>query len=87
MRTMVVKNNARKTDKGNTFTIEILSDLPTADNVKKSIQELQHYPATVGRRSLMDMLAIIEKNNLQIRFVEHTQTDDGLDTWLFICQG
>jgi len=87
MHTIVLRSIPRKSSTGNIFRIEALGDSPVRDAVKQSIQELQHHPARVSRRSLIDMLSIIEKHNFQIRYTEHYFTEDDLEAWLFVLQG
>lgn len=87
MHTIILRNIPRKTSSGTTFTLEVLGDSPVKDAVKQSIRELEHHPAKAARRSLIDMLNLIEKHNFQIRFTEHTHTEDKLEAWLFVLQG
>lgn len=87
MHTILLQNKPRKTSQGNTFTIEAIGDSPAKAAMEQSIGELEHHPAKASRRSLIDMLALIEKHNMQIRYTEHIYTDDNLEGWMFILQG
>lgn len=87
MHTVVLRSIPRKRSSGDVFTIEVVGDSPVKDAVKESIRALEHHPAKVSRRSLIDMLHIIEKHNFQIRYTEHYFTEDDLETWLFVLQG
>ena len=87
MHTIVLRNTPRKKAAGATFTIEVIGDSPVKEAVKQSIRELQYHPAKAARRSLIDMLNIIEKYNFQIRYTEHYYPEDDLEAWLFVLQG
>jgi hypothetical protein len=87
MHTVVLRNRPRKGSSGATFTIEVVGDSPVKDAVQQSIRDLEHHPAKAARRSLIDMLSIIEKHNFQIRFTEHSKTEDDMEAWLFVLQG
>ena len=87
MHTIMLRNNARKSVDGQVkFSIEVLGNSPVKEPVKESIKNLEHYPAVAARRSLIDMLSLIEQHNLQIRFAERME-DEGQETWQFILQG
>lgn len=86
MHTIILRSNARKGSSGNSFTIEVLGESSIKDDVRAAIQALEHHPAKASRRSLIDMLSLIEKFNFQIRYTERTE-DDGLEEWTFILQG
>ncbi|MCA9958362.1 MAG: hypothetical protein R3E31_06190 [Chloroflexota bacterium] len=88
MHTIMLRNNVRKTSDGkSSFSIEVLGDSPVKDDVKASINALEHHPAIAARRSIIDMLTIIEKHNFQIRYTERSENEDGAETWQFILQG
>lgn len=87
MQTLVLKNNARDGASGQTYTIQVVGDSAVKDAIRDSIKELEYHPAKASQRSLIDMLALIEKHNMQIRFTEHTTNEEGLEEWLFILQG
>ncbi len=87
MHTIILRNRARKGPRGNTFTIEVLGDSAIRDAVKAAIDALEYHPAPTPTRSLIDMLGLIERHNFQIRHVEHHETEDGLEAWLFVLQG
>lgn len=87
MHTIILQNKPRKTPKGNSISIEVIGDSPIKAAVKASISALEHHPAKAARRSIIDMLGIIEKHNLRICFTEHYFTEDGLEGWTFVLQG
>lgn len=87
MHTIMLRSRPRKGSSGNTFTIEVLGESPIKDAVRAAIQELEHHPAKASRRSLIDVLGLIEQFNFQIRFTEHSVTEDDLEAWTFILQG
>ena len=86
MQTVMLRSNARKGSSGNTFTIEVLGESAIKEDVRAAIKALEHHPAKASRRTLIDMLGLIEKFNFQIRYTERTE-DDGLEEWTFILQG
>lgn len=87
MHTVMLRNVARRgTDGKTSYTIEVLGDSPVKDAVKESIRALEHHPAVAARRSIIDMINIIEKHNFQVRFAER-QEDGDAETWTFILQG
>ncbi|MCB8977697.1 MAG: hypothetical protein H6657_09770 [Ardenticatenaceae bacterium] len=86
MQTLMLRSNARKGSSGNTFTIEVIGESPIKDDVRAAIQALEHHPAKASRRVLIDMLALIEKFNFQIRYTERSEDED-LEEWTFILQG
>ncbi len=87
MHTIVLQNTIRKTSDGASYSIQVVGDSPVKDAVKESIRALEYHPAKAERRSLIDMLGIIEQHNFQIRHAEHFTTDDDLQGWLFVLQG
>ncbi len=87
MHTILLRSLPRKSSNGNTFRIEVVGDSPVKDAVRAAIQELEHHPAKASRRSLIDILGLIERFNFQIRFTEHYFTEDDLEAWSFILQG
>lgn len=87
MHTIVLRNQPRKTSKGNSFTISVVGNSAIKESVKQAIRELEHHPAPTPSRSLIDMLGIIERFNFQIRFTEHYNTEDDLEAWSFVLQG
>ncbi|MCA9983599.1 MAG: hypothetical protein KDE09_07565 [Anaerolineales bacterium] len=86
MQTLMLNSKPRKGSTGNTFTIEVIGDSPVKDKVREAIQALEHHPAKASRRSIIDLLGIIEQFNFQIRFTEH-YLEDELEGWTFIVQG
>lgn len=87
MHTIVLRNRPRKSSGGATYTIEVIGDSPVKAAVQQSIKELENHPAKAARRSLIDLLYLIEKHNFQIRFTEHYTTEDDMEAWLFVLQG
>ena len=87
MQTIVLRSIPRKSSGGATFSIEVLGDSPIKLALQQSIKELKHHPAKAARRSLIDMLGLIEKHNLRIRYTEHGTTQDDMESWLFVLQG
>ena len=87
MHTIVLRSNPRKGSSGIAVSIEVIGDSPVKEAVRQSIRELEHHPAKATRRALIDMLGIIEKHNFQIRYTERAETDDDLESWLFVLQG
>lgn len=87
MNTIILQNTPRKTPRGTTYTIQVVGDSPVKTGLMESIQALEHHPAPTAQRSLIDLLGLIEKHNLQIRYVEHQQPEADLDRWLFVLQG
>lgn len=87
MHTIMLRNNARRSTDGQIkFSIEVLGDSPVKDAVKESVRGLSHHPAVAARRSLIDMLGLVEKHNFQICHAERVE-DEGAETWQFILQG
>ena len=87
MHTILLKNNARKgSDNRTKFSIDVLGDSPVKDAVKESIRNLEHHPAAAARRSLIDMLGLIEAHNFRICHAERLESD-GAETWQFVLQG
>ena len=66
------------------YSIHVLGDGTVKDEVTQSVRDLKVHPAG-ARRTLLDMLAIIDQHRLEIRHVEHKE-DDGVETWLFVTQ-
>jgi hypothetical protein len=87
MNTVIVRNTARKTPRGPSYTILVVGDSPVKASLMESIRALENHPAPTPQRSLIDMLGLIEKHNLQIRYTEHQETEDGLEHWSFVLQG
>lgn len=88
MYTIMLRNNARKGSDGkHSFSIEVLGDSLVKDAVKESINALEHHPAVASRRSIIDMLNLIEKHSFQIRYTERMVNEEGVETWQFILQG
>ncbi|MDY6876574.1 MAG: hypothetical protein SWK90_10305 [Chloroflexota bacterium] len=86
MHTIILRNVPHKRASGTTFTIAAIGESQIVEAVKRSINKLEHHPAKMARRSLVDLLSIIEKHDFQIRYTEHTIDDDGLESWLFVLQ-
>ncbi|MBN1954160.1 MAG: hypothetical protein JW900_03820 [Anaerolineae bacterium] len=67
------------------YSIEVLGESEVKDQVQQSIRELKVHPAG-ERRTLLDMLAIIDQHRLEICHAEHEQTEQGVETWTFVLQ-
>ncbi len=66
------------------YAIEVIGTDPLKDEVRQSIRELKVHPSS-SRRSLLDMLDIIDNHHLEIRHVEH-EGEGNSETWLFVLQ-
>lgn len=88
MQTVLLQSKPRKDAKGKvSITIEAMGDNDIKDNIRTAIRDLEHHPARVSRRSLIDMMSLIDRFNLQIKYTEHYFTEDDLEAWIFILQG
>lgn len=88
MKTIILQNKTRTSASGDTWTIETVGpDGPTKDGLKEAIRVLEHHPAKAARRSLLDMLALVEESGLEVKFTEHFLDANDLDCWLFLLQG
>ncbi len=87
MNTLILRNSARQAATGNTWTIEVIGEGPDKDALQEAIRALEHHPARASRRSIIDMLSLIERFNYRIRHVEHRDPENGLETWTFVLQG
>ena len=86
MNTIILEMKPRKASTGTTYTIDVIGNSVIKDDIRASIQDLEYHPAKASRRSLIDMLGIIEKHRLNIRHTEHYFEDD-VEHWLFVLQG
>ena len=86
MHTLILEMKPRKGSSGTTYTIDIIGNSRIKEAVRASIQALEHHPAQASRRSLIDMLGLIEKHNFRICHTEHYFEED-LEHWLFVVQG
>jgi hypothetical protein len=88
MHTIVLQSKPRKgTDGKVSISIEALGESPIQESVKEAIRALEHHPASVSRRTLIDMLALIDRFNFKIVYTEHFFTEGDLEAWIFILQG
>ena len=88
MKTIVLQNKTRVSGGATKWTIETIGpDGAAKDGLKEAIRALEHHPAKAARRSLIDMMALIEGSRLEIKFTEHFLDENGADCWLFILQG
>ncbi len=88
MHTILLQSKPRKGADGKvSISIEAVGDSPVQDAVKEAIRGLEHHPARVARRSLIDMMSLIERFNFKICYTEHYYTKDDLEAWMFILQG
>ena len=84
MQTIILRNKFRESSRGNSWSIELIGDSACKDAVKQSISELEHHPAKAARRSLIDMLSLIEMHGFQVRHAECSESDN--ETWSFLLQ-
>ena len=88
MHTILLQSKPRKGADGKvSISIEALGESPVQDSVKEAIRALEHHPASVSRRNLIDMLSLIDRFNFKIAYTEHYYTEDDLEAWMFILQG
>ena len=87
MKTIILQNKTRVSPNGTTWTIEAIGDGGAKDELKEAIRGLEHHPASAARRSLVDMLALIEGSGLEVKFTEHFVDENKEDCWLFLLQG
>ncbi len=88
MHTLLLQNKPRAGSSGNTWSIEVIGqDSAVKTAVKEAVRSLEHHPAKAARRSLIDLLTLIENFNFEIKYTEHFYTDDNLEGWSFILQG
>ncbi len=88
MTTLILQNQPRKASTGNSWRISVLgADGDAKDAMKESIRALEHHPAKASRRSILDMLSLIDTHKYEIKHTEHYYTDDDLEAWMFILQG
>jgi hypothetical protein len=87
MDTLILRNNARQSGSSYQYSIEVLGgDSKTKDALQEAIRGLEHHPARAPRRSIIDMLTLIQSQRLQIKHVERTTGEEGTETWLFVLQ-
>ena len=86
MNTIILHSKPRKSGNEVTYTIDVIGDSAIKDAMRESIKALQYHPAKASRRSLIDVLSLIEKHRLEIRHTEHYFEED-TENWLFILQG
>ena len=89
MSTLVIESKPRQSSSGNSWRIDVFGpDDRTKDDLKTAIGALEHHPAKAVRRSLIDILALIDQFKLEIKYTEHSEADnEELESWLFIVQG
>lgn len=85
MQTIILSNKFREANSGNTWSIEVVGDSACKDVLRQAIGELEYHPAKAARRSLIDMLTLIENHSFQIQYTEHND-DPKAETWLFVLQ-
>jgi hypothetical protein len=87
MDTLILRNNARQSGGSYQYTIEVLGgDSKSKDELQEAIRGLDHHPARAPRRSIIDMLTLIQNQRLQIKHVERSSGEDNTETWLFVLQ-
>ncbi len=88
MKTVILQNKTRVSNDATAWSIEVIgSDGDTKNGLKDAIRALAHHPAKAARRSLMDMMALIEESRLEIKYTEHFIDGNDADCWMFILQG
>lgn len=87
MDTLILRNNARQSGGSYQYTIEVLGgDSQSKEALQEAVRGLAHHPARAPRRSIIDMLTLIQSQRLQIKHVERTTGEDNTETWLFVLQ-
>ena len=84
MHTIMLRNRVSKVSSGTNYSIEVIGDSAAKESVQESIRALEHHPARAARRSLIDLMGLIEKHNFRIAHAEHDAEED---TWTFFLQG
>ncbi len=89
MSILIIHSKPRKMTSGNNWRIDVVGpDGRAKDQVKEAIGELEHHPAKAARRSLVDVLGIIDRMRFDVKYVEHQEAEEGeLESWLFVVQG
>lgn len=88
MDTVLLQSKPRKDASGKVeITIEAMGESPVQESLKEAIRGLEHYPARVSRRTIIDMMALIDRFNLKIVYTEHYFNEEDLEAWIFILQG
>jgi hypothetical protein len=86
MHTLILEMKPRTSSSGTTYSIDVVGDSPVKESVRASIQALEHHPAKASRRSLIDILSLIEQHNFRICHTEH-YFEGEIEHWLFVVQG
>lgn len=88
MSTLIIHSKPRKMTSGNSWRIDVIGpDGRAKDEVKEAVNALEHHPAKAARRSLIDVMAIIDQMRFDIKYVEHQDgEDEELESWLFVVQ-
>ncbi len=88
MSTLIIESKPRKMSSGNSWRIDVLGpDGRAKDNFKEAVRGLENHPAKAARRSLIDILSLIDQFRLDIKHTEHHEEEGELESWLFIVQG
>ena len=86
MNTLILRNRPRKSGDNVNYSIEIIGDSAIKDDIRESIRALEYHPAKASRRNIIDMMALIEKHKLNIRYTEH-YFEEEIEHWMFVLQG
>ena len=87
MDTLILQNRARQSGNGYQYTIEVLGgDSQSKDALQEAIRALAHHPARAPRRSIIDMLTLIQSQRLQIKHAERVAGEEQTETWIFVLQ-
>lgn len=85
MSTFVIESKPRKMTTGTNWRIDVVGpDGPAKDRLEEAIKGLDQHPAKAARRSLTDILGLIDQFKYQIKYVEHAEGE--LESWIFVVQ-
>lgn len=88
MSTLIIESKPRKMAAGNSWRIDVVGpDGRAKDDLKEAIKELEYHPAKAAQRSLIDIMSLIDKFRLDVKYVEHHEEEGQLESWLFLVQG
>lgn len=88
MSTLIIESKPRKMAAGNSWRIDVVGpDGRAKDDLKEAIKGLEFHPAKAAQRSLIDIMALIDQFRLEIKYVEHHEAEEELESWLFLVQG
>ena len=85
MDTVVLRSVPRMRGDELSIRFEVIGDGDGADDLKEAIRALEHYPSKAERRALLDLMAVIQQENFEVRHAERGE-EEGTEAWLFILQ-